>query len=162
MDKAIQNWFDICLSSKRLGTGAVQSRAIYNVRTEEVLYNTKAEVFVDQQNWLNLVRFLAAFGWYYCSYNSLLPQVNVYEIEKRTHLCLLLVKCVPYVYKVCWHWWRRMALCGHTELCRVIQFITGKRNDRIIHFTVVNFSLRTILRKPQSGMKNYLIHFGSI
>ena len=28
LDKAIQNCFDICLSSKRLGTGAVQIRAI--------------------------------------------------------------------------------------------------------------------------------------
>ena len=37
MDKAIQNCFDICPSSKRLGTGAVQSRAIYNGQTEEVI-----------------------------------------------------------------------------------------------------------------------------
>ena len=36
MDKAIQNCFDICSSSKHLGIGAVQSRAIYNGRTEEV------------------------------------------------------------------------------------------------------------------------------
>ena len=40
MDKAIQNCFDICPSSKRLGTGAVQSRAIYNIRTEEVLISS--------------------------------------------------------------------------------------------------------------------------
>ena len=45
MDKAIQNCFDICPSSKCLGTGAVQSRADFNIRTEEVL----AEVFVDRQ-----------------------------------------------------------------------------------------------------------------
>ena len=36
MDKAIQNCFDICPSSKCLGTGAVQSRADFNIRTEEV------------------------------------------------------------------------------------------------------------------------------
>ena len=38
MDKAIQNCFDICPSSKRLGTGAVQSRADFNIRTEEVIF----------------------------------------------------------------------------------------------------------------------------
>ena len=37
MDKAIQNCFDICPSSKCLGTGAVQSRADFNIRTEEVV-----------------------------------------------------------------------------------------------------------------------------
>ena len=39
MDKAIQNCFDICPSSKCLGTGAVQSRADFNIRTEEVVGN---------------------------------------------------------------------------------------------------------------------------
>ena len=37
MDKAIQNCFDNCPSSKCLGTGAAQSRADFNIRTEEVL-----------------------------------------------------------------------------------------------------------------------------
>ena len=41
MDKAIQNCFDICPSSKGLGTGAVQSRADFNIRTEEVLHNNQ-------------------------------------------------------------------------------------------------------------------------
>ena len=48
MDKAIQNCFDICPSSKRLGTGAVQSRAIYNVRTEEVKINSSTDCNKDE------------------------------------------------------------------------------------------------------------------
>ena len=70
MDKAIQNCFDICPSSKCLGTGAVQSRADFNIRTEEVLFmlDSTVQVYIKYYRlinfnlWPQIKAFIAFIG----------------------------------------------------------------------------------------------------